>query len=549
MNIVYQLLLKFFNEEKINTSLMVLTTFILNIIQTNGISHISASIINSINNKNKVEVTTYFKYFVFICILIIICYSYYKYFQNKILTKLRQWIRNELVKTILLVNNENFSEINFTKLNSPINRISSVSFMVFNDMITYILPNITFLLIVSIYFLYKNIVFGGIFVLGNIIFLLYLLYNWSSMLEINNDYEKHVGDNESYLIEILNNIDKIIYRGQVKSEIENYAEKTNISIDKAFSFYSNTNFHGIMMTIIMFITIFVCLGFIIYLFFKNKLDLTVFITFFTIILLYREKMMTIIQQIPDFIEFFGRSEAVLKHFNSMGMDIFKETKQYKNIDLQFRKIRFENISFKYASNDKPTFENLNLTIETNDKIIGLTGLSGNGKSTIVKLLLKLYKLQNGNIYIDGENIENIDANYIRENITYVNQTSKLFDKKIIDNILYGCNNIDSCNENLKEVLRYSTIRDLFKNLDIFNKSSGSLGENLSGGQRQVINIISGLINPSKILILDEPTNALDPALKIEVLNLIKEFKKYKQCIIIITHDRDVYTILDENIQI
>ena len=549
MNIVYQLLLKFFNEEKTNTLLMILTTFILNIIQTNGISHISASIINSINNKNKVEVTTYFKYFVFICILIIICYSYYKYFQNKILTKLRQWIRNELVKTILLINNENFSEINFTKLNSPINRISSVSFMVFNDMITYLLPNITFLLIVSIYFLYKNIIFGGIFILGNIIFLLYLLYNWKSMLISNNDYEKYVGDNESYLIEILNNIDKIIYRGQVKSEIENYDEKTNISIQKAFSFYSITNFHGIIMTIIMFITIFVCLGFIIYLFFKNKLDLTAFITFFTIILLYREKMMTIIQQIADFIEFFGRSEAVLKHFNSMGMDIFKETKKYKDIDLQFRKIRFENISFKYASNDKPTFENLNLSIDTNDKIIGLTGLSGNGKSTIVKLLLKLYKLQNGNIYIDGENIENIDANYIRENITYVNQTSKLFDKKIIDNILYGCNNIDSCNESLKEVLRYSTIRDLFKNLDIFNKSSGSLGENLSGGQRQVVNIISGLINPSKILILDEPTNALDPALKIEVLNLVKEFKKYKQCIIIITHDRDVYTILDEKIQI
>jgi len=368
-------------------------------------------------------------------------------------------------------------------------------------------------------------------------------------MKYNNDYEKYVGDNESYLVEILNNIDKIIFRGQVNSEIETYSEKTNTSIDKAFSFYSNTNYHGIIMTIIMFITIFVCLGFIIYLFFKNKLDLKVFITFFTIILLYREKMMTIIQQIPDFIEFFGRSEAVLKHFKSMSIDIFKETKKYNHIELPFKQIRFENVSFKYTSNEKPTFQNLNLSIETNDKIIGLTGLSGNGKSTLVKLLLKLYKLQNGNIFIDGENIENIDANYIRENITYVNQTSKLFDKKIIDNILYGCNDIDSCSENLKEVLRYSTIRDLFKNLDIFNKNSGSLGENLSGGQRQVINIISGLINPSKILILDEPTNALDPALKIEILNLIKEFKKYKQCIIIITHDRDVYSILDEKIQI
>lgn len=549
MNIVYQLLFKFFNEEKTNTLLMILTTFILNIIQTNGISHISASIINSINSKNKVEVFTYFKYLVFICILIIICYSYYKYFQNKILTKLRQWIRNELVKTVLLVNNENFSEINFNELNSPINRISSISFMLFNNIISNILPNITFLVIVSIYFLYKNIIFGGIFVLGNILFLLYLLYNWNSMLDINKEYEKYITDNEIQLIEILNNIDKIIYRGQVKTEIENYAEKTYKTIDKAFSFYSNTNFHGIMMTIIMFINIILCIGFIIYLFFKNKLDLTLFIAFFTIILLYREKMMTIIEEVADFIEFLGRTDSVLKYFNSMGIDILNETKQYRNIDLQFHEIRFENISFKYASNDKPTFENLNLTIDTNDKIIGLTGLSGNGKSTTVKLLLKLYKLQNGNIYIDGENIDNIDVNYIRENITYVNQTSKLFDKKIIDNIFYGCNNIDSCNENLKEVLRYSSIRDLFKKLDIYNKNSGSLGENLSGGQRQVINIISGLINPSKILILDEPTNALDPALKIEILNLIKEFKKYKQCIIIITHDRDVYTILDEKIQI
>ena len=549
MNIVYQLLFKFFNEEKTNTLLMILTTFILNIIQTNGISHISASIINSINSKNKVEVFTYFKYLVFICILIIICYSYYKYFQNKILTKLRQWIRNELVKTVLLVNNENFSEINFNELNSPINRISSISFMLFNNIISNILPNITFLVIVSIYFLYKNIIFGGIFVLGNILFLLYLLYNWNSMLDINKEYEKYITDNEVQLIEILNNIDKIIYRGQVKTEIENYAEKTYKTIDKAFSFYSNTNFHGIMMTIIMFINIILCIGFIIYLFFKNKLDLTLFIAFFTIILLYREKMMTIIEEVADFIEFLGRTDSVLKYFNSMGIDILNETKQYRNIDLQFHEIRFENISFKYASNDKPTFENLNLTIDTNDKIIGLTGLSGNGKSTTVKLLLKLYKLQNGNIYIDGENIDNIDVNYIRENITYVNQTSKLFDKKIIDNIFYGCNNIDSCNENLKEVLRYSSIRDLFKKLDIYNKNTGSLGENLSGGQRQVINIISGLINPSKILILDEPTNALDPALKIEILNLIKEFKKYKQCIIIITHDRDVYTILDEKIQI
>jgi ABC-type bacteriocin/lantibiotic exporter with double-glycine peptidase domain len=134
-------------------------------------------------------------------------------------------------------------------------------------------------------------------------------------------------------------------------------------------------------------------------------------------------------------------------------------------------------------------------------------------------------------------------------MTYVNQTSKLFDKKIVDNMLYGCEDISTCNENLDKVMEYQKIRELYKKVDIYNKNAGAGGENLSGGQRQIVNIIGGLINPSKILILDEPTNALDPELKMEVLRVIVDFKKHKQCIIIITHDRDVYPLFDEVIQI
>ena len=86
-------------------------------------------------------------------------------------------------------------------------------------------------------------------------------------------------------------------------------------------------------------------------------------------------------------------------------------------------------------------------------------------------------------------------------------------------------------------------------MDIITKESGQLGENLSGGQRQVVNMISGFINPSKILILDEPTNALDPELKREVIGLIQDFKKYKKTIFIITHDKDVFEIFDEEIKL
>jgi ABC-type bacteriocin/lantibiotic exporter with double-glycine peptidase domain len=550
MNIVYYLLNKFYEEENMNIYLMIFTSFIINIFQTNGISFITATIIESLQKDNIKRTKLFFIYFIAISIAYLFLYNIYKHFQNKILTKLRQWMRHQLISILLIVNNENFSEINFTQMNSPINRVSSVSFMVFNDIITYILPNITFLLIISIYFLYNNVILGIMFIFGNVLISIYLFLNWKNMLEHNEEYEKYVNANESYLLEILNNIDKIIYRGQVSNEINIFDKKTNKSIDIAYKFYSNTNYHGIIMNIIVFIVLFSLIGYLIYLKFSNKISITIFITFFTILLLYRDKMITIIQQVPDFIEFLGRSDSVLKHFNEMTNDFYSIIdRKYKSIELPFDKVEFNNVSFKYKTSDKYLFENLNIKLHTNNKIIGITGLSGNGKSTFTKLILKLYRCNSGIISIDGEDIENLDANYIRKHIIYVNQSSKLFDRKVIENILYACNNPEKCRENLQEVLKYEKIKELYRNIDIYNKKSGSLGENLSGGQRQIINIIGGLINTSKILILDEPTNALDPELKRELLGLIKDFKKQKKCIIIITHDRDVYPLFDETIQI
>lgn len=550
MNIVYFLLKQFFQEEQLNTLLMVLASFVINLFQTNGISFITANIIDFIQKKQYDNVYQFFKYFIIVSILFVFLFYLYKYFQNKLLTKLRQWMRHQLVKMLLLVNNENFSEINFSKLNSPINRISSVSFMMFNDVISYLLPNITFLLMIAVYFLYNNLIFGSIFVIGNMLLVLYLSFNWNNMLSHNEEYEKFVSDNEAYLVEILNNIDKIIYRGQTTNEIDIFSGKTDKSIDTAFKFYSNTNFHATIMNTMVFIILILCLWYLIQLTVSKQMTITTFITFFTILLLYREKSLTMIQQIPDFIEFLGRSDSVVKHFQNMAEDYTKFMKtNYVEKPLKFHKIRFENVDFKYKQGFSYVLKKFNKTLDLNDKIIGIVGLSGNGKSTIAKLIIKMYKAESGVIYIDDENIANIDGNYIRNHITYVNQNSKLFDRKIIENLLYGCYDLDICNKYLHIIMKYPKIKELYKNVDIHNKNAGLFGENLSGGQRQVINLIGGLVMPSQIVILDEPTNALDMALKKEVIQLIADFKKYKKCIIIITHDKDVFPIFNETIRV
>jgi ABC-type bacteriocin/lantibiotic exporter with double-glycine peptidase domain len=262
-------------------------------------------------------------------------------------------------------------------------------------------------------------------------------------------------------------------------------------------------------------------------------------------------MKFIISEMPEFIEFIGRIDSVLIRYEELGEQYMKMENQAIATERKtdFNTIRFENVVFKYKKSDKIILNGLNLDLNVNNKIIGINGLSGKGKSTFAKLILKMYKPASGAIYIDDINIKDMNTDYIRKQITYVSQNTKLFDMKVIENMFYGCNDIEQCHVHVNEIIKYKKIKELYKNIDIYNKNAGSLGENLSGGQRQIVNIISGLINPSPILILDEPTNSIDIELKKELLGIIKDFKKYKKCIIIITHDRDVNFLFNETIVI
>jgi nitrate/nitrite transport system ATP-binding protein len=105
--------------------------------------------------------------------------------------------------------------------------------------------------------------------------------------------------------------------------------------------------------------------------------------------------------------------------------------------------------------------------------------------------------------------------------------------------LYGCNDPTECNKHLDEILKNAKNKELFKNIDIHATGAGSLGENLSGGQRQIVNMISGFINPSEVLILDEPFGALDAITKEELQEeLLKIWRETKLTVLMITHDID-----------
>uniref|UniRef100_A0A6C0JN87 ABC transporter domain-containing protein n=1 Tax=viral metagenome TaxID=1070528 RepID=A0A6C0JN87_9ZZZZ len=553
MNIILYLIEKFFEEEYLNTFILVFFNFINIILKINGVSYITANIIKGIETKNYKIIHEYFYYLIAISIAFISIYGTTHYLENKLLTKLTQWVKNEILRIIIITNNEDFSDANFIEYITPITRISVSSYVLFTTIFLKIIPHLSFLIIIAGYFFYKNSIIGLFFIISNVLLLIYIYFFWNSWLKEKVNIETNTNENEKYIINLLNNMDKVIYRGETINEINNYKSKTDKNVNMNVDFYKNLNMHSIILNVVIHIIIFVIIGYMIFLLTKNKLDATTIVTFLTILLFFRDKMNSVFYEIPSILEFIGRLVYIINEFKNMlgKKDKFIETelKVYETRLVTFNEIRFENVSYLYPKTNKYIFEKFNITLNTNNKIIGITGLSGNGKSTLAKLLIKMYNPTSGDIYIDGVNITELDPLYIRENITYVNQNSKLFDKIVVDNMLYGCSNLKTCQNHLNEIMKYPRIANLYRDIDIYKNKTGSLGEKISGGQRQIVNIISGLINPSKILILDEPTNALDIELKNELIKIIKEFKKYKDCIIIISHDRDLYPLFNERINL
>jgi len=554
MNIFFYLFEKFFHQQKGNMIWLLVLALVLTFLYTNISSKINANIIKYVNLNDTENTFWFFWVFVGISVVYLIILYLYKISQNNLLTHLTNWVKKELFEFILKTNYEDMKNINFADFMTPITRIATAATALINDILTNLLPTVGFLIVITVYFCYKNFELGAMFIVLNILLFSYLFVCWTPMFEYKQKQEAIVIRNERFILDNLNNIDKVIYRGTMAEEIDVMEEKTNECIDYSLGMATFMLNHMFVMNTGIYVVMFSSMYYILLLFSQKKIDSITVITFLTILIMYRDNISDTIQSIPNNMDLAGRIDLILREFNAMIdnediRELIKTRSEYPEFVLKFDTIRFKDVSFKYPAADRPVFEHYNKQLDLDGKIIGITGMSGNGKSSFVKLILRLHDATEGKIYIDDVDIKKIDPTYIRENITYVNQNSRLFDRKVLENIFYGCKDTSKCNGHLKEILEYTKIQELYRNVDFNHGNAGALGENLSGGQRQVANLISGLINPTKILVLDEPTNALDPELKREVLAIIQHFRSYKKCIMIITHDRDVYQLFDETVDI
>ena len=154
-----------------------------------------------------------------------------------------------------------------------------------------------------------------------------------------------------------------------------------------------------------------------------------------------------------------------------------------------------------------------------------------------------YKVPDNTIWVGGKDINTFSLNDLRKQITYVHQSTKLFDTSIIENIRYGN---EATAESIIEILQQNKLDIAFKNIgsdaNFLDYNVGIEGNRLSGGQRQMITLLRAMMQKNKIVILDEPTSAMDGASKTHVLRAI-ELLSRNSTLIIITHDPDVLQLV------
>lgn len=207
---------------------------------------------------------------------------------------------------------------------------------------------------------------------------------------------------------------------------------------------------------------------------------------------------------------------------------------------KINEIKFENVDFSYPNRDKNIFENLNLHFE-DKKIVGLVGESGSGKSTLMKMVMKWYMAKSGKIFLNDEDILDIDSRKLQEKIAYIPQFPQIFSQTIRENLVLGNEKISD--EEILEIAEKCRLKD--KILSTENGLDTKINSEkiiFSSGEMQRLELMRALLKRADVYIFDEPTSNLDTLNESIILNLIKE--NCKGMVFLISHRMSTVSFSD-----
>ena len=410
---------------------------------------------------------------------------------------------------------------------------------VFKQVITkvFILSLVDFILIVII-LLYLFLLDITVAVLCTILIIIILCITIKYQYIFNDDYirlKRNRIDYSSSLINYLTSFETIKNLNISSSVINNLSKKYTklLSIDEKYNknFYVYNSLLSFLIDSFYLIVIFVPLYF-----YHNNSDIFNIVLFSSIFYF----VVNLMNNINDSIAFYKVYQTSIDRVLDC-LEIAEEKLEPTNLSI-VNSIKYVDVCYEKDKNN--ILKDINLEFKKGEKIY-ITGSSGIGKSTLIKLLLSYFTPTAGNIFIDDLNIRDLDLSFIRDSITYVGQNESLFSGSILDNFKLVTSDI----ERIDEVSKISLLDDfLLKNNINYDYLLEEFGNNLSGGERKKIILARSLLKFTNVLVLDEVFNEISVEEEKKILDNI--FKKYfDKIIIVISHRTTNLDFFDKKYEI
>ena len=360
-----------------------------------------------------------------------------------------------------------------------------------------------------------------------IIFLIdnYQVYKVTNLIDDKNKKNEKFTESITEVIRGMRDIKMLNIEKNTINKLDNQVDET---IDSEFKINKTTNILGKLASLIDDLTSLFNISFYVFLISKGSLTISNALVLYN----YYSNISSFggyIGQIIDNINKFNiSSERIKELFDNE--KFATETFGTKHIKKVKGKFEFKSVHFGYKKNE--VLKGVSFTVNP-DETVAFVGKTGSGKTTIFNLLCKMYDIDKGEILIDNININELDKNTIRGNITVISQSPYIFNMSIKENLKLVKPNLT--NKEMKEALKTACLYDFVESLpDKYDTILGEGGVTLSGGQKQRLAIARAFIQKTEIILFDEATSALDNETQEKITKAINNMKK-EYTIMIIAH--------------
>lgn len=451
-------------------------------------------------NKALIILGIYFIFDVFIGVVVNVCANSILYgVENKLTRRLGF---NTYVKALNLPAYAYEEKSSGEIINRITNDADSLSF-VFGRILNVISSLVGSLIIIVYIFINSWIVGVEILAIVGILYLILKKYN-PILKQIHKERKEEQDKFTSLVNESIRGIREIKTLGIKNNLITDMKDIISIIFNKSMNeINTKRNFDIFVRTLkcILEVLTFVLCGILVY---KGQVTLT----FFIAMTYYVYRYMWLIENINDLTQNFQKLSVSLERVNELIENRLFEDDKFGNVVLKDVKgiIEFKDVTFAYPNEDN-TLNNFNLKIEPNKKI-AIVGKSGQGKSTLFNLITRIFDIKDGELLIDGVNINDLTEDCLRQVVSIIRQEPFIFNRTIKENFEIVDKNITL--DDIREYCKMAYLDDYIMSLpNNYDTVLGEGGVNLSGGQKQRLSIARTLSKKSNIILFDEATSALD----------------------------------------